>query len=51
MLKLTYIPSMLVGWRVAIAPLLLLDALDRQTGNWFMMECSCSNQFTKENDN
>jgi phosphatidylglycerophosphate synthase len=37
MLKLTYIPSMLVGLRFAIAPLLLLDALDRQTGNWFIL--------------
>lgn len=37
MLKLTYIPSILVGLRVAIAPLLLLDALDRHTGNWFIV--------------
>ncbi len=37
MLKLTYIPSMLVGLRFAIAPLLLLDALDRQTGKWFII--------------
>jgi phosphatidylglycerophosphate synthase len=37
MLKLTHIPSMLVGLRLAIAPLLLFDALDRQTGNWFII--------------
>jgi phosphatidylglycerophosphate synthase len=36
MIKLTHIPSILVGMRVAIAPLLLLDALDRQIGNWFI---------------
>jgi CDP-diacylglycerol--glycerol-3-phosphate 3-phosphatidyltransferase len=37
MIKLTYIPSLLVGIRFAIAPLLLLDALDRQTSFWFII--------------
>ncbi|PSB32216.1 CDP-alcohol phosphatidyltransferase family protein [Stenomitos frigidus] len=30
------IPAFLVGLRVAIAPLLLWDALDRNTGTWFI---------------
>ncbi len=37
MLKKVYIPWLLVGLRVAIAPMLLLDALDRQTSAWFLM--------------
>jgi phosphatidylglycerophosphate synthase len=37
MLKKVYIPWLLVGLRVAIAPMLLLDALDRQTSPWFLM--------------
>jgi phosphatidylglycerophosphate synthase len=37
MLKLTDTPRLLVGLRFVIAPLLLGDALDRQTGNWFII--------------
>ena len=37
MLKSTHIPSFLVGLRGAIAPLLLLDALDGQTTIWFLV--------------
>jgi phosphatidylglycerophosphate synthase len=37
MLKLTNIPSILVGLRLAIAPLLLFDALDRHTSLWFII--------------
>jgi phosphatidylglycerophosphate synthase len=35
--KLAYIPSILVGIRLAIAPLLLLDAWDRQISTWFLV--------------
>jgi phosphatidylglycerophosphate synthase len=35
--KLAYIPSILVGIRLAIAPLLLLDAWDRQISSWFLV--------------
>jgi CDP-diacylglycerol--glycerol-3-phosphate 3-phosphatidyltransferase len=35
-LKLIYIPGILVGFRFAIAPLLLLDAFDHQTHSWFV---------------
>ena len=35
-LRLNLIPACLVGLRVAIAPLLLWDALDRHTGGWFL---------------
>jgi phosphatidylglycerophosphate synthase len=35
--KLAYIPSILVGIRLAIAPLLLLDAWDRQISSWFLI--------------
>ncbi len=34
--KLVYLPSILVGIRLAIAPLLLLDAWDRHIGSWFL---------------
>lgn len=37
MIKLAYIPSILVGLRLTIAPLLLLDALDRQISVWFLI--------------
>jgi phosphatidylglycerophosphate synthase len=37
MLKKADIPWLLVGLRVAIAPMLLLDALDRQTSPWFLI--------------
>jgi phosphatidylglycerophosphate synthase len=37
MIKLVHIPSILVGLRLAIAPLLLFDALDRQTGAGFII--------------
>jgi phosphatidylglycerophosphate synthase len=36
MKKLAYIPSILVAIRLTIAPLLLLDAWDRQIGSWFL---------------
>jgi phosphatidylglycerophosphate synthase len=36
MLKLTAIPSILVGLRLTIAPLLLLDAWDRHPSAWFV---------------
>lgn len=36
-MKLTYIPSLLVGMRLAIAPLLVWDAFDGQTSIWFIM--------------
>lgn len=36
-MKLVYVPSILVGIRFAIAPFLLLDALDHQTGAGFLM--------------
>jgi phosphatidylglycerophosphate synthase len=35
-LKLTQIPSILVGFRLAIAPLLALDAFDHQISSWFV---------------
>lgn len=37
MLKLTDIPSILVGIRLIIAPALLLDALDGHTSIWFIV--------------
>ena len=37
MIKLSHIPSLLVGMRFAIAPLLVLDALDHKTSLWFMI--------------
>lgn len=37
MIRLTHIPIALVGIRFAIAPLLLLDALDHQTGAAFVI--------------
>lgn len=37
MIRLVQIPSILVGLRFAIAPLLLWDALDHQTGTVFVM--------------
>jgi phosphatidylglycerophosphate synthase len=37
MMKLAYIPSILVGLRLAIAPLLLLDAVDREISDWFLV--------------
>ncbi len=36
MIKLTYLPAILVGFRFAIAPFLLLDALDGAVTNWFL---------------
>lgn len=36
-MKLVYVPSILVGIRFAIAPFLLLDALDHQTGAGFLI--------------
>ncbi|MEB3219952.1 MAG: CDP-alcohol phosphatidyltransferase family protein [Nostocales cyanobacterium 94392] len=37
MIKLSHIPSLLVGMRFAIAPLLVFDALDHQTSFWFII--------------
>jgi phosphatidylglycerophosphate synthase len=37
MMKLVYIPSLLVGLRLAIAPFLLVDAWDRQISDWFLV--------------
>lgn len=37
MIKLSHIPSLLVGMRFAIAPLLVLDALDHKTSSWFII--------------
>ena len=37
MIKLGYIPSILVGIRFTIAPLLVLDALDGETSLWFIV--------------
>ncbi|NEQ80012.1 MAG: CDP-alcohol phosphatidyltransferase family protein [Moorea sp. SIO2I5] len=37
MIKLVHIPSLLVRIRFAIAPLLLLDALDRNISYWFII--------------
>ncbi len=34
---LVYVPSLLVALRFAIAPLLLLDALDRSISSWFIV--------------
>ncbi|MCJ8282098.1 MAG: CDP-alcohol phosphatidyltransferase family protein [Rivularia sp. ALOHA_DT_140] len=37
MIKLSHIPSILVGMRFTIAPLLVFDALDHQTSYWFII--------------
>ncbi|BAY84637.1 CDP-diacylglycerol--glycerol-3-phosphate 3-phosphatidyltransferase [Calothrix parasitica NIES-267] len=37
MIKLSHIPSLLVGMRFTIAPLLVFDALDHQTSYWFII--------------
>ncbi|MEA5599047.1 CDP-alcohol phosphatidyltransferase family protein [Rivularia sp. UHCC 0363] len=37
MIKLSYLPSLLIGMRFTIAPLLLFDALDRNTSSWFII--------------
>ncbi|AFY92055.1 hypothetical protein [Chamaesiphon minutus] len=37
MFQLVYIPRILVGLRLTIAPFLLLDAIDRHVGIWFMV--------------
>lgn len=37
MIKVTKIPSILVGLRLIIAPLLLIDAMDGQISNWFLI--------------
>jgi phosphatidylglycerophosphate synthase len=37
MVKLAYIPSLLVGLRLVIAPFLLVDAVDRQISDWFLV--------------
>lgn len=37
MITLAHIPSLLVGLRFAIAPLLLVDAFDHQTTGWFII--------------
>jgi phosphatidylglycerophosphate synthase len=37
MLKLADIPSILVGLRLAIAPLLLFDAIDLEVSKWFLV--------------
>jgi phosphatidylglycerophosphate synthase len=37
MMKLAYIPSLLVGLRLAIAPFLLVDAWDHQISDWFLV--------------
>ncbi|WP_235595979.1 CDP-alcohol phosphatidyltransferase family protein [Mastigocoleus testarum] len=37
MIKLSHIPSILVGMRFAIAPLLVFDALDHRTSFWFII--------------
>ena len=37
MIKLSRIPSILVGMRFAIAPLLVFDALDHRTSFWFII--------------
>jgi phosphatidylglycerophosphate synthase len=36
-MNLTFIPTALVALRILIAPLLLLDAFDGQTSNWFII--------------
>ena len=37
MIKLSHIPSILVGMRFTIAPLLVFDALDHKTSYWFII--------------
>ena len=37
MIKLSHFPSLLVGMRFTIAPLLVFDALDHQTSYWFII--------------
>ena len=37
MIKLSHIPSLLVGMRFTIAPLLVFDALDHKTSYWFII--------------
>ena len=37
MIKLAYVPSILVGLRLTIAPLLLLDAIDLAVSKWFLV--------------
>jgi len=37
MIKLSHIPSLLVGMRFTIAPLLVFDALDHKTSSWFII--------------
>ena len=37
MLNLAQLPGLLVGFRVLIAPLLLVDAVDHQTSIWFLV--------------
>jgi phosphatidylglycerophosphate synthase len=37
MFQLVYIPKILVGLRLTIAPLLLLDAIDTQVSTWFLV--------------
>lgn len=37
MIKLSHLPSILVGMRFAIAPLLVFDALDHRTSFWFII--------------
>jgi phosphatidylglycerophosphate synthase len=37
MIKLSHLPSILVGMRFALAPLLVLDALDHKTSFWFII--------------
>ncbi len=37
MMKLTYLPSLLVGLRLVIAPFLLVDAWDHQISDWFLV--------------
>lgn len=44
MIELVHIPVTLVGIRFAIAPLLLLDALDHQTGAGFVIGYVIANQ-------
>ncbi|NJN11430.1 MAG: CDP-alcohol phosphatidyltransferase family protein, partial [Richelia sp. RM2_1_2] len=37
MIKLSHIPSLLIGMRFTIAPLLVFDALDHKTSYWFII--------------
>ncbi|BAY42007.1 CDP-diacylglycerol--glycerol-3-phosphate 3-phosphatidyltransferase (plasmid) [Nostoc sp. NIES-2111] len=37
MIKLSHLPSILVGMRFALAPLLVFDALDHKTSFWFII--------------